>query len=307
MSSIETGVAPDLVIDLIESFRRSKTMFVAVALGVFDHLAAGPAFTGEIAAALTVDSAALERLLDGCVTLRLLHKEDGRYANTPIADKYLRRDSPETLSGYIRYSDRALWSLWGNLEGAVREGSARWDQTFGSRGALFANFFSTEESKREFLAGMHGFGVMSSPSVVAAFDLGGTRHLVDLGGATGHLAIAACEKYPNMRATVFDLPEVLNVTSEYVAAAGLADRIDLAGGDFFLDELPGGDLFALGRILHDWSEERVHLLLAKIYRCLPAGGALIVAEKLLDDDKSGPVSALMQSLNMLVCTEGKER
>jgi acetylserotonin O-methyltransferase len=78
-------------------------------------------------------------------------------------------------------------------------------------------------------------------------------------------------------------------------------------GDFFQDPLPEADLYTIGRVLHDWPEEKVRALLAKIYQALPPGGALLVAERLLDEDKTAPLSTLMQSLNMLVCTEGKER
>src|ERR1051326_617371 len=98
---------------------------------------------------------------------------------------------------------------------------------------------------------MHGYGVISSPHVVAAFDLGRFRRLVDLGGATGHLAIAACRRYPNVPAVVFDLPEATPLAKEIVAASPAADRIAVVGGDFFADPLPEGDLYALGRILHD--------------------------------------------------------
>jgi acetylserotonin N-methyltransferase len=86
-----------------------------------------------------------------------------------------------------------------------------------------------------------------------------------------------------------------------------SDRVELIPGDFFEDPLPEADLFAVGRILHDWSEDKIRRLLRKIHDRLPAGGALLIAEKLLDEDKSGPVAAQMQSLNMLVCTEGRER
>ena len=102
---------------------------------------------------------------------------------------------------------RFSWKLWGNLEDAIREGTNRWQQTFGWDGPIFSNFFRTEESMREFLMAMHGYGLISSPHVVAAFDLSQFRRLIDLGGATGHLAIAACERYSSLRAVVFDLPE----------------------------------------------------------------------------------------------------
>jgi acetylserotonin N-methyltransferase len=143
--------------------------------------------------------------------------------------------------------------------------------------------------------------------VAAAFDLGRFRRLADLGGATGHLAMAACRRYPNLRAVVFDLTAVVPLARELIAAEGLTGRVELTAGDFFKDPLPEADLFALGRIVHDWGEEDVRKLLGKIFERLPPGGALLIAEKLLDDDKSGPPWAVLQSLNMLVCTEGKER
>ncbi|HVP45045.1 MAG TPA: class I SAM-dependent methyltransferase [Bryobacteraceae bacterium] len=298
---------PAPVIDLIEAFRRSKTMFAAVALGVFDRLERGPADAATLAEDMHAKTESLERLLDACVGLGFLHKSDGRYANAPVAATYLSRSSERTLTGYILYSNEVLFRLWANLEDAVREGSHRWTQTFGREGSIFDHFFKTDEAMRTFLVGMHGFGVLSSPKVVAAFDLSRFRRLVDLGGATGHLAIAACERYPELRATVFDLPRVIEVAREQVGRSGAASRIELMAGDFFKDELPEADLFAVGRILHDWSDAKIDALLRKVYARLPAGGALLIGEKLLTEEKTAPVPALMQSLNMLVCTEGRER
>jgi acetylserotonin N-methyltransferase len=299
---------PSPVIDLIDAFRRSKAMFTAVRLGVFDRLERGPEKLEPLAAEFAASPDALERLLDGCVGLHLLDKlSDGRYANTAVANAYLCRSSPHAMVGYILYSDEVLFRMWANLEDAVHEGSHRWRQTFGTDGPLFEQFFSNAEKMRTFLLGMHGFGVLSSPRVVAAFDLSRFHHLVDLGGATGHLAVAACERYPHLRAAVFDLPPVVEFAREQVALSSAADRIDLLPGDFFADDLPEADLFAVGRILHDWSEEKIRSLLRKIFERLPARGGLLIAEKLLAADKSGPTGAHMQSLNMLICTEGKER
>jgi acetylserotonin N-methyltransferase len=268
-----------IVLDLIEAFRRSKTMFAAVELGIFD---------GQ----RPVEYKELARLLDACVALGLLSKENGAYVNTPESDKYLRSDSPDTMAGYIRYSNHALYPMWAHLEDAVREGSPRWKQTFGTDGPIFSQFFRNEGAMKEFLQGMHGFGQISSPAVAAAFDLTRFHHLVDLGGATGHLAGAVRARYPNIQTTVFDLPQVAKLIPGIVA------------GDFFTDPLPPADLYALGRILHDWSEEKIRKLLAKIYAALPARGGLLIAEKLLEKTY---VAAHMQSLNMLIATEGRER
>lgn len=269
-----------IVVELIEAFRRSKTMFAATALGVFDGKR--PQGFKE-----------LPRLLDACVALGLLEKrEDGEYVNTPESDRFLRSGSPDTLSGYVLYSNAALYPMWAHLEDAVREGGPRWKQTFGLDGPIFSAFFRTEESMREFLKGMHGFGRLCSPAVAAAFDLGRFRRFVDLGGASGHLAEAVRERYPHIETAVFDLPAVKKFNPDVIA------------GDFFTDPLPPADLYGLGRILHDWSDAKCLLLLRRVYDALPAGGGLLVAEKLLDTHN---VAAHMQSLNMLVCTEGRER
>lgn len=298
---------PKPVLDLIEAFRHSKTMFTAESLGIFDRLHEHPASASELAAALGLHAGALERLLDGCAALGLLGKENGIYRNHPVAEHYLRGDSPNTLSGYVRYSDEALFRMWANLGDAMREGTPRWKQTFGIDGAIFGGFYRTDEAMRNFLRGMHGFGMLTSPSVVAAFDLSRFHRMVDLGGGTGHLAIAACQRYPQLRAAVFDLPRVAALARENIAQSGLADRVSAIDGDFFADELPEADLYAVGRILHDWDDEKVGVLLRAAMRRLPSGGALLIAEKLLNEDGVGPLVVNMQSLNMLIVTEGRER
>jgi acetylserotonin N-methyltransferase len=293
----------DAVLDLIHAFRRSKTMFAAVALGIFDRLERGPAGVEDFHA----DSRGISDLLDACVGLGFLERDGRLYRNAPVASKYLVRESPDTLAGYILYSNEVLYKLWDHLEDGVREGTNRWEQTFGLRGPLFSHFFRNEQAMRDFLLGMHGFGRLSSPAVVRAFDLGGFRRLVDLGSATGHLPIAACEAYPELRAVVFDLPQVTEIAREQVAQSPAAARIEVRAGDFFEDDLPEADLYSVGQILHDWAEPKILALLRRIWEKLPPRGAVLIGERLLEEDRSGPVPALMQSLNMLVCTEGRER
>jgi acetylserotonin N-methyltransferase len=274
---------------------------------VFDALAAGPKPTAALAAELGADADALERLLGACTMLGLLDRTSAGFANTPATTAYLTSASPNRVLGYLRYTDRVLWQMWEHLDDAVREGTHRWKQTYGWDGPIFANFFKDEAAKREFLLGMHGYGLISSPQVVNAVDLTQATSFVDLGGATGHLAVAACRRWPHLRAVVFDLPEAIPLAKEVTGATDVAARVSFVSGDFFTDSLPPGDVYALGRILHDWTETKILTLLTKIHTALPAGGMVLIAEKLLHDDKAGPEWAVLQSLNMLVCTEGKER
>ena len=307
MNSTDRSIAsPDIVLDLLEAFRRSKTMFAAVELGVFDALTV-PRSIDDLTVDLQCDQLALSQLLDSCVSLGLLTRDQDTYANTDVAATYLTQHSPRRMTGYIQYSNNVMWKMWANLEDAIREGSHRWKQTFGFDGPIFSHFFRTEEAMNEFLMGMHGFGMITSPQVVNAFDLNRFKTIADLGGATGHLAIAACQRYPQMQGIVFDLPHALALANKMVAESDVRERVQVVGGDFFHDELPRADLFALGRIIHDWDSTKIKLLLKRIFEALPKGGALLIGEKVIWDDRSGPRWALMQSLNMIVCTEGHER
>src|SRR5437868_9269535 len=214
---MSTPVDPAPVLDSLDGFRRSKAMFAALELGIFDRLHRGPARSEDLSGELQLHPDATERLLDTCVGMDLLGKKDGVYSNLPAATTYLVRSSRQALVGYIDYSNRVGYKLWGDLETAIRKGTHLWETTFGLKGNIFDAFFKTEDSKRTFLLGMHGMGMLSSPLVVRAFDLGRFQHLVDLGGATGHLALEACRRYPKLRATVFDLPPVVSSAREFLA------------------------------------------------------------------------------------------
>ncbi len=298
---------PTIVLDLLEAFRRSKTMFAAVELGVFDRLEGKPLSIAELSGALECNQGALTTLLESCVALGLLIRTGGTFGNSAVASTYLTSASPNRMTGYIRYSNNVMWHMWSHMEDAIRTGENRWKQTFNLDGPIFSHFFRTEQAMNEFLMGMHGFGMITSPQIVKCFDLNRYQTMCDLGGATGHLVIAACEAYPKLQGIVFDLPHALGLAKELTSKSHASTRIQIVGGDFFGDALPLADLYAVGRILHDWNEPKVKLLLKRIYDALPKGGALLVGEKIVNEERDGPRWALMQSLNMLICTEGKER
>lgn len=302
-----TPADPTPVLSILNGFRNSQVLFTACELGLFDALAGGPKTVAALASEMKLNPDALERLLGGCEMLGLLTRTDTGYANTPAATAYLTTASPNRLLGYINYSNAVLWKLWDNLPDAIRDGTHQWKRTYGTDGPIFAQLFRTDADRREFLMGMHGYGLISSPVVVNAVDLGRYKTFVDLGGATGHLTVAACRRWANLSGVVFDMPEVVAQAKELIDPTDVANRITVTGGDFFADELPAGDVYALGRILHDWTEAKIVKLLTRIYAALPAGGMVFLAEKVLHDDKAGPEWAVLQSLNMLLVTEGKER
>lgn len=167
--------------------------------------------------------------------------------------------SPTHVTLFPVAADSLLYKLWGDLETAVVTGSNCWSCAFGLDSAdVFASVYSNDAAVLRFMRGMHGLCQLSAKPVLTAFDLTFYNMLVDLGGATGALAAAACELYPRMRAVVFDLPGVVTKAQQHFAAApgvqGLGDRVSWVAGDFFAESqeagLPAGDLYVLSRILH---------------------------------------------------------
>ena len=176
------------------------------------------------------------------------------------------------MTGYINYSNEVMWKLWYHLEDAVREGTHRWQQAFGWDGPIFSHFFRTEQAKREFL---HGHARLRRDQLAAgraAFDLSKFRSTGRPGGRNGALGDRCLRAIPTMRAIVFDLADAVPLAKEIVGASPVADRVDVLPGDFFKDELPQGDIYALGRIVHDWTEEKILKLLGPHLRATSRRG-----------------------------------
>ena len=308
---------PTVVASLIDGYRCSKVLFTAVELKLFDHLT-GPALTlDELAEKLTLPHpSALERFLNACIALQLIRRDPAnrKYSNTKTSEKYLVSSSPATLNGYIDHNNHSSYHMWNHLPTALRENAPQWQRTFDTikkEPFTFDTHYRDDGAEALFMSGMHGFGLVSFPSIIGSIDdMHQYRTFCDLGGATGCLAVSACEANAHLQAIIFDLPRIEKHARSYLerAPSAIRDRIRFHGGDFFRDELPAVDLFGLGRVLHDWNDEQCLALLEKIYRRLPnQNGALLLAEKLLETEKTGPLSANMQDLNMLLATLGRER
>nr|XP_027302982.2 probable bifunctional dTTP/UTP pyrophosphatase/methyltransferase protein isoform X3 [Anas platyrhynchos] len=297
---------PSKIVDLMDGFKASKALFVASKLKVFDYLKTkGPLKAVDVANEVGTSVCGTERLLDACVALGLLEKTSQGYSNTDSANTYLTSDGEYSLHGYIIHSNDHLWPLFTNLESAVREGSRQNHRAFGRKAEdLFKDYYHSQEVKQRFMAAMHSIAHLTARDVATAFDLSQFKSTCDLGGCTGALAHELIQIYPNMKVTVFDLPEVIANISYFQPSEQCAAPVTFLSGDFFKDNLPEADLYILSRILHDWPDERIHVLLSKISAVCKPGSALLVAEIVLDKQKTHPARAVLQSLSM---TEGKQR
>ncbi|XP_029459498.1 probable bifunctional dTTP/UTP pyrophosphatase/methyltransferase protein isoform X2 [Rhinatrema bivittatum] len=295
---------PSKMIKLLDGFKASKALFVACKLKIFDQLKErGPLRAVDIANEGNVSMVGAERLLDTCVALGLLEKMHQVYSNTDIANMHLVTDSKYSLHDYIMYCNDHLWPLFTHLESAVKEGTTRHCWTSGKNHEHLLQDSHCNVPVKHRLSAMHSSLKVTARAIVTAFDLSQVKSACDLGGCTGALAHELVQIYPNVKVTVFDLPDVIENISSFQPLGQCSARVTLAKGDFFKDNLPEADLYILSRILHDCSDEKLQTLLTKVSNSCKPGSFVLVAEIVLDEDKRNP-RALLQSLSM---TEGKQR
>jgi len=225
--------------------------------------------------------------------LGLLTKQGENYAATDFARRFLDRSSSGYL-GHIILHHQHLVESWSRLDVAVREGGP-------VRGRV--SHEPTEEERESFLLGMLNLAMINAPKVAAQVDLGGRRHLLDLGGGPGTYAIYFCQHNPGLQATIFDLPTTRPFAEATVQRFGLGERISFAAGDFIDEKLPGGfDVAWLSHILHSEGPGGCAQLLANAVAALEPGGLLLVQEFILDADRTAPLFPALFSLNMLLGT-----
>lgn len=293
------------LMELATGFWASKTLAAAHELDLFSSLSGGGETTAtEFAEREGIEERPAEMLLTGCAALGLLEGVEGRYRNSALAEEYLVRGKPYYFGGFVQMLDQRLYAGWGRLTEAIRTNRpTTWDPE------QQRSMFDGEDPVLlgVFWEAMHSLSTFTSRALGTAVDLSDTARLLDVGGGSAAYDIELCRLYPQLTATVYDLPQVTPIAAEKIAQAGLSERIATVAGDFFADDrMPDGhDTILLSMIMHDWAEGRCRAILQKCWAALPTGGLLIISELLVNDQRTGPPPAALMSLNMLVETEGR--
>ncbi|TCC25721.1 methyltransferase domain-containing protein [Kribbella speibonae] len=281
-----------------------KALATADELGLFARLSGTDGRTvDELAKLLDLDQRPTEMLVTACASLGLLERRDGRYVNSELAEAFLVPGKDHHFGGWVQMLDRRLYPAWGKLTDAVRTNRpTSWNPD--EQPHLFAS--EDPELLALFWEAMHSLSTLTARELGVHVDLSDSTALLDVGGGSGAYDIELCRRYPNLRATVFDLPPVCDIAAGKLKAAGYEDRITVAPGDFLTDpELPAGhDVVLLSMIMHDWAPEQNLEILRKCFAALPSGGRIVISELLVNDEKTGPPAATLMSLNMLVETVG---
>jgi SAM-dependent methyltransferase len=290
------------VIDLGMSFWAAKTLLSAVGLGLFTELAKGPLELETISARLHLHPRAARDFLDALVALGLLERQDGRYANTAETALFLDREKPTYLGGLLELAETRLYPVWGMLTEALHSGLPQNEAKQVSD--YYDNLCSDRERLRIFLQAMVGLSLETAKVIAERFAWKSYQTFVDLGGAMGALSAQVALTHAHVTGGSFDLPAVEEFCEAYFASLGLSNRLRFYAGDFFKDELPKADVFVIGHVLTNWNLEEKRRLIAKAYDALPPGGALLVYDPLIDEDRRRNAFGLLMSLNMLLVTGG---
>jgi hypothetical protein len=295
---------PDRILDLGMAFFGSKALLSAVELGLFTVLAReGPLDVAALRARLGLHPRAARDFLDALVALGMLERTDGRYANTAETGLFLDRAKPTYVGGLLEMLDARLFGFWNALTEALRTGERQSEAKHG-HASLFETLYADPARLRQFLSAMTGVSLGTARAIAEKFPWSRHRTFVDVGCAQGALPVQVALAHPHLTGGGFDLPPVRPIFEEYVASFGLGDRLRFQPGSFFTDPLPTADVLVMGHILHDWDLAEKRALLAKAYAALPSGGALVVYEMLIDDDRRTNAPGLLMSLNMLIETPG---
>jgi hypothetical protein len=292
---------PDGILRLGSAFWGSKTLLSAIELGLFSELAAsGPLDADVLRERLGLHERSARDFLDALVALGMLKRESGEYANTPATDLFLDRLKPTYLGGILEMMNARLFGFWNSLTEGLRTGMPQNEAKAG--GDFFEALYSEPARLRGFLKAMSGLSAGPARAIAAAFPWERYQTVIDIGCAEGCVPVQVALAHEHVSGGGFDLPAVGPFFDEYVATAGLGERLRFYPGDFLAEELPRADVLIMGHILHDWSLDEKRLLLEKAHRALPEGGALIVYESIIDDDRRENAFGLLMSLNMLIET-----
>ena len=280
------------IVDLSRAFQRSRTLLTAVELDVFTVLDAGPKTSEEMAREIQAGERETDRLLNALCALGLAEKSGHLFSNSPLAARFLVRGKADHIAGLLHSASQ--WKTWSTLTETIKTGHAPLaKQVRKARGPRI----------RSFVAAMHQRGMENAEKIASLIDFDGVKRVLDVGGGSGSYSQAFVRAGRDIQAVVFDLPNVIPLTKEYIAAAGLQGRIETQVGDYSTDDLGQGyDLIFLSAIVHINSPEQNEELIRKCARALNPGGQVVIQDLVMDENRTSPYRGTMFALNMLVNT-----
>ncbi|MGH9374770.1 MAG: methyltransferase [Terriglobia bacterium] len=297
------NVSPEHIMQVGLGFWASKTLLSAIEMELFTELAKHPEDLQSLSSRLGLHPRSARDFLDALVALGFLRRTGGKYHNTADTDLFLDKRKPSYIGGVLEMANRRLFGFWNNLTVALRTGELQ-NEAKGGGASPFEALYADPERLRQFLAAMTGISRGANMQIAQKIPWKKYQTVADIGTAQGDLVVQVAAANKHLKGIGFDLPEVAPIFEDYVAANSLDGRVTFAAGSFFQIPLPRADVLMMGHILHDWDLGQKKLLIRKAYEALPPGGACVVYDSIIDDDRSKNAFGLLMSLNMLIETPG---
>jgi SAM-dependent methyltransferase len=287
---------PAPLFDHSVAYWRSSVLFTAIELDLFSSLSDGDTLA-QLADRIAVPQRGLAMLVDSLVALDLLHRDGEALRGSELAAAYLRSSSPGYLGDTILFNARS-YAAWGDLTAAVRH----------NRPAMSTTHFLGDDPQatRNFVHAMHHRALGVARCLVDMIDLADSATLLDLGGGPATYSALLAERFPNIQATVIDLPGILAVSAELLADSPARERVTLSPGDIFADETyfaTPHDAVLISGVLHRTEGQATIDFLRKVAPAVRPGGILAISDLFTGGETNGPVLPELFSLHMMLTAE----
>jgi SAM-dependent methyltransferase len=300
----QSVLTPELIHRVLLGYGGSKLLMTAVEVDLFSTLARQPATEPELRQQLSLHPRFSRHFLDALVALQLLDRDGERYRNSEVTGHFLDRTKPTYIGGFAEMTSDTFYPAWGKLTKALRTGQAQAPLPPDDQEHLFrVNAQENPDRVRRFMTAMDSHSTRIGEELASQVDWSNRTSFADLGGARGNLAAVIAKAHPHLRGTCFDRPQSRPFFDEHIGGLGIADRVTFQAGDFFADPLPAVDVLIYGHVLHDWGPDSRKILLSRAYQALPAGGLLIIYDRMIDGGHQD-LARLLYSITFMLASGG---
>ena len=300
-----TEAAPHQQLDgMITGYWISQAIYAAAKFGIADQLKDGPKSVEELAEATSTNPDALYRLLRALASRGIFAEAEQRqFSLTPLAEP-LRSDVEGSKRALALMSGDEQFRAWAEIEYSVRTGKIAFDKVFGK--PIFDYLSENPDKAKIFDAAMTGIHGRESNALLDAYDFSVFGAIADIGGGNGSQISGILEKHSELKGILFDLPHVVERARTNIESAGLSDRCQIVGGNFFEAVPSGADAYMMRHIIHDWDEEKSLTILSNCHKVMEPESKLLVVESVIPTGNE-PFGGKFLDLVMLLIPGGKER
>lgn len=304
-ASDQLNTTPEKIMQITSGFCSSKILMSAVNFGLFTILAEKKSMSArQIKSQLNFKCTDRQvyDYLDALLGMGFLQREgvltSAVYYNSTETDMFLDKNKPLYMGTYIELLNDRLNGCWDNFEEGLLTGQSPGDFNGGHH--FLEEIQDDPVRLKGFVNAMNGMQMANFMAFARKFDFSGYTTLTDAGGCGGLLSLTVARQHPHMHCTSFDLPALEPIAQLSIQQAKLEERVNTVNGDFFVDPLPEAGIVVMSNILHKWDEKKKIGLMKCAYEALPAGGAFVAIENIIDSERKNNVFGLMASLNMLI-------